>query len=357
MRNVTVILIVSAAVGGGSCVNKAPAPAWKAPAEVATKEPAKAPAKEPAKEPASKPAEAPAEASVMAYVNGQPVSMARLNDVLVRAYGMPIAQQVVALELTRQAAAAKGLSVTEKDVDDEHKRTLDQMFRQIGPGGDYDKFLDRFLAQKNMSRGLWRVIVHRNALLRKLAPKDIKIDEEEILARFGLMYDRKVVVRHIQTATLDQAQKIKKLADDGGDFARLAATYSTHESRKNGGLLPTIGKSTAQISPALRDVALAMTKIGEISGAVQTGTAFHILKLERIIEPKDVKYADVKEKIAASLKEQHIRMFQNQMLQQLIGEAKVRYVNPILKEQVAKAEKAARDDAKKADSLLKGSQP
>ena len=369
MRKATAILIFSAAVGGaGSCMNKAPAPAWKAPWEVAAKEPAKALAKEPAKalakepasKPASRPAKHPAAASVMAYVNGQSVPMARLNDVLVRAYGMPIAQQIVAMELARQAVAKKGLSITEKDVDEDHKRTLEQMFSKLDAGGSHEQFLDRFLAQKNMSRGLWRVIMERNALLRKLAPTDIKIPEAEIREQFGIVYDRKVVVRHIQTATLEEARNIKKLASVGGDFAQLAVRHSTHESGKSGGLLPPIGKSTVQISPALRDVALSMTKIGEISDAVQTGTAYHILKLERTIEPKNVKYADVKDKLAESLKEQNIRIFQNRMLQQLIAEAKVRYVNQILNSQddkAKKAEQAAREEARKATPPPQGSKP
>jgi len=283
---------------------------------------------------------------IMAYVNGQAVSMAPLHSILVQSYGRPVAQQLVGLELARQATGAKGLSVTEEEVDAEHDRTLKEMFRRLGPTDRAEEHLDRFLGQKNMSRSLWRVIMRRNALLRKLAPKDIPIPEAELREQFGRLYDRRVVVRHIQTETLEEAQRMKELADKGADFEKMATRYSTHESGKIGGLLPPIGRSTAQLTPALRQVALAMKKIGEISNPVQAGTKWHVLKLDRIIEPENVKYADEKQKIAASLREKRIRIFQNQMLQKLIADAKIQYVQADLKAQEDKARAAAAKERK-----------
>lgn len=279
--------------------------------------------------------------AVMAQVNGRPVLMRELNEILVMSYGRPVAQQLVGLELARQAAAKKGLAVTEKEVDAEHVRTLHEMFRRLGPAGRFEEHLDQFLAQKNMSRSLWRVIMRRNALLRKLAPTGAPVSEADLRVEFGRRYGRKVVVRHVQAATLEDAQKVKELAGKGLDFTLLVTRYSTHESRKNGGLLPPIGPGTTQLTPALRQVALAMRKIGEISNPVQAGTKWHVLKLEKILEPKGVQFADVKDKIAASIREQRVRIFQNRMLQGLIARAKIQYVNPILKAQEAKAKAAA----------------
>lgn len=296
-----------------------------------------------------KPDPAPRETNprdIMAYVNGQAVSMRPLHKILVTSYGRPVAQQLVGLELARQATAKKRLSVSEEEVDAEHDRTLKEMFRRLGPSDRAEEHLDRFLGQKNMSRSLWRIIMRRNALLRKLAPRDIPIPDAEIREHFARLYDRRAVVRHIQTDTLEDAQRMKELADKGADFEKLAARYSTHESGKIGGLLPPIGRSTAQLTPALRQVALAMKKIGEISNPVQAGTKWHVLKLEKIIEPEDVKYADVKAKIAASLREQRIRVFQNQMLQKLIADAKIQYVDPDLKAQEEKVRAAAPKERK-----------
>ena len=277
----------------------------------------------------------------MAVVNGRPIDMAKLHEVLVHAYGMPIAQQLVGLELARQAVEERGLTVTEEDIQKEHRMTIRQSFKGIASPAKDEELLDHILAQKNMSRQVWRVIMHRNATLRKLAPKNIEVTEAEIRAQFGQRYGRKAVVRHIQTVTLADAQKVKELADKGIDFTLLVTKYSTNESRKNGGLLPPIGPDTAQVSPAMRQTALAMTKVGEISSPIQTDTKFHVLRLEKIIEPKTAKYIEAKPKIAAAIREQRIRLFQNNMLKQLIGRAKIHFVDPILKAQADRHEKAA----------------
>jgi parvulin-like peptidyl-prolyl isomerase len=84
----------------------------------------------------------------------------------------------------------------------------------------------------------------------------------------------------------------------------------------------------------LKQVALAMTRIGEISDPVQVASRFHILKLEKIIEPKKVKYVDEKDKIAAELKEQMIRGAGNRLLEKLSESAEVEFVNPSLKTQI-----------------------
>jgi len=277
-----------------------------------------------------------ADAGVMAYVNAQPIPMAALQDILVRGYGLPVAQQLVATELARQAAEKKGISVTEAEVQAEHELTLQQAFAQATQLERKEEMLDQLLSQRNVSRGQWMLTMRRNALLRKLAPTDIEVTDQELAQEYQRMSDRKAVTRHIETASLEEAQKVKKLAEKE-DFALLAQRYSINPSRENGGLLPPIGKATNQVSPALRQAALAMKTAGEISDPVQTGTTFHILKLEGIIEPKEVKFADVKDNIAAAIRERKVRVFQSEYLQKLFQEAKIEYANPILKAQAAKA--------------------
>lgn len=345
MRKIAVLLVLAAALCGGCIGPFAPVPP-PPPPEYPTTKPTRhtpatpaAPSAAPAT-PTAPPATPPA-AETMALVNGRPITMARLQEILVHAYGMPIAQHLVGLELALQAVAERGLTVTEEDIQEEHRMTIRHSFKGLGSPAKDEEFLDHILAQKNISRHLWRVIMHRTAALRKLAPKNIQVTEAEIRAEFGQRYGRKAVVRHVQTTTLAEAQKVKELADKGIDFSLLVTKYSTNESRKNGGVLPPIGPETAQVSPAMRQAALAMTKVGEISSPILTGTKFHVLRLEKIVEPKTVKYADEKPKIAAEIRELRVRMFQNKMMKQLILKAKIDFIDPILKAQSERDEKAA----------------
>lgn len=278
-----------------------------------------------------------AQANVMAYVNGKPVGMDHLHELLVGAYGLPIAQQLVASELARQEAQLKGVAVTEQDVRLEHDLTLKETFPQETNPEQRERMLDTLLRQRNMGRNLWQVIMTRNALLRKLVGNEFEVTESELKVEFGLRYERKAVIRHIQVHTAGEAQKVYELARKGGDFAALAAKHSIHPSGQNGGLLPPIGAGTSQVNPALRQAALAMTRPGEISPPVQTGTSFHVLRLERIEEPADAKYENVKDKLAADLREQKARMAVNNLLAKLVAQAKIQYVDRQLRDQAEKA--------------------
>ena len=278
--------------------------------------------------------------AVMAVVNGKPVAIDRLHELLVGAYGMPIAQQLVASELARQAAGQKGISVTEDEIRAEHDLTLRETFPQAQTLEQQERLLDQLLMQRNMGRNLWQVIMERNALLRKLVGHSFEVSESELKMEFARRYDRKVVIRHIEVASSEEAQKVRELADKE-DFAQLAVKRSINNSRTSGGLLPPFGASEAAVPPSLRQTALAMKKPGDISQPVQTGATFHILRLEKIEEPQNASFAAVKDTLAASLREQHARIAVNELLAKLVSQAKIEYVDKQLKDQADKAAKAA----------------
>jgi parvulin-like peptidyl-prolyl isomerase len=306
----------------------------------ADKNPAPAPAAttEPAVEAA--PA-APVADEVMATVNGEPILMSVLHRNLVRDYGMQEAQQLIANELVRQQAAKEKISVSDSDVKAMHDRTLEQMFPSM-PAAQRDSLLEQLLTQNRISRGQWDSIMRRNALLAKLAEPKIRITEQDLQEAFGDAYGQKFVVRHIQTVSLAEAQRLRKeLISTKADFADAARKYSTNPSAADGGLLPPISKDSKGVPPAIQQAAMAMKKVGEISEPVLAGTAYHLLYLEQIVPPQDVKFQDVKTKLEKNLRSRQIRILQQEMLAKMIREATekgdIQYVNPVLKEQAEKA--------------------
>jgi len=279
----------------------------------------------------------PAEREIMAYVNGQPMYMDSLYELLLGGPGMDYAVELVRHEMVRQAAEKQGITISDEELKAEHQRFLEVAFPQLEPAGDREQALNQLLVSKQVSRRQWDMSIRMSAILRRMAAPEVKVGDEQLRDEFGRRYERKVVVRHIQTASLTDAQKVKTLAADR-DFAALAAEYSTNMmSARGGGELPPIGHKTEGVPPAMRQAALAMKKIGEISDPVQVGTTFHVLKLERIIEPEKVKFEDVREKLAAEIKERLIRLRQKAILERLVRDAEVKYVNPILKDRDAAA--------------------
>jgi len=302
---------------------------------------------QPAGKPAAAPTTAPSDGPVAVYVNGAAVPMATLNDLLLQAGGLEMARHLVAGELVRQEAARHKIEITDADVQAEHDRTLRRMFGEStgdakGGAGEAaarqrEQLLDQLLVQRKVSRVQWRLTMRRSAALRKLAGRDLTVTDQEIRDEFNDRFGRKVVVRHIQTASLADVEKILKRLAEKADFAELARKYSTNAATRNAPL-PPIGKNpdNPALPPAMRQTALAMKKVGEVSEPIQTGTAFHLLKLEAILKPDKAKFEDVEDDLRDAVRSRKLLLGQQQILQRLIREANIEYVNPILKQQSAR---------------------
>jgi parvulin-like peptidyl-prolyl isomerase len=279
--------------------------------------------------------------AVMAYVNGKPVYMAELHRVLVANHGLKIAQQIIALELVRQQADQAGLTVTEADVRAEHTDALDRMFPQVRGQSQKERLLEQLFAKGDVSRVQWDMSMRRNALLAKLAERDVEVSEQELRDAFADEYGRRVVVRHIQVPSLSDAQRVLMRLRKGEDFAELAKEVSVNPSRAEGGLLPAFSAKTSGVPLALREAGLSLTNVGEVSSPVQVMTAFHVLKLEEIIEPEGVEFADVRDELTGIVRRRKVQARKNALLLSLFRQARtqgaIQFVDPTLRRQAQQA--------------------
>ncbi len=288
--------------------------------------------------PATAPASAPAAPDVMATVNGRPISMSEINDILLYSYGLPVAQQLIANELVRQECEKSNVAVTDKDIQREHEKSLIQMWADPSmTAADRNKIFERFLITSKVTRKQWDFTMRRNAQLAKLAEPRIKIEDGDLRQAFNDTYGRKVIVRHIELATLGEAQNVLSKLEKGADFLQLVKEKSRNAATvANGGLLMPISRATTGFPPAMKDAALAMTKAGQISPVVQAGEVFHVLRCEQIIEPQNVRFEDVKDKLRQQVHDVSLQALQQQILMDLIEQAKkkgsVNFTNPTLRQ-------------------------
>ncbi|MEW6092832.1 MAG: peptidylprolyl isomerase [Chloroflexota bacterium] len=90
----------------------------------------------------------------------------------------------------------------------------------------------------------------------------------------------KVWVRHILVADLSTADTVYTLLNAGGDFAALAAAYSTDSTSTSGGDLGWLGEADLLTKYGSSFVTAALNYgIGEISEPVQTQYGFHIIQV------------------------------------------------------------------------------
>jgi parvulin-like peptidyl-prolyl isomerase len=134
----------------------------------------------------------------------------------------------------------------------------------------------------NMSESALRNIMENTLYRQKMlaaVTKDLKPEVQQVWAR------------HILVADEATAKDIVNQLNNGGDFAKLAAQYSTDTSNKDtGGDLGWF--SSGQMVAEFEKAAFAL-KVGEISAPVQTQSGWHVIQsLGNEVRPLDASQFD-----------------------------------------------------------------
>lgn len=297
---------------------------------------ASVPASRPA--PASLPSEmalADSSREVMATVNGRPIYMQQLTDPLVEAHGLLMAEMLIADALVEQEALARGITVTDADVSQENARSLLGCLGDQVNADQRERMLDTLLSQRGLTRTTWNATMRRNALLRKMVQPQVVLTDAMIKEEFSRAYGEKVQISHIQLPSLAEAEKIQAMLNDKAEFADLARRYSTNTiTAKNGGSLPAFTRDDSTIPQAIREAAFAL-KENQVSGIVNVGEYFHVLKLYKRSEPEHVSLETVQDKVRADLTERIIQQMEINALTRLRAESEVHFINPAVQKQAS----------------------
>ena len=107
-----------------------------------------------------------------------------------------------------------------------------------------------------------------------------------------------------RAAKKKEAEQVLALANQGRDFAKLAEEYSEGPTKSRGGDLGFFARG--RMVPSFDEAVFSM-KQGEVSTLVETPFGYHIIKLEEIRPAKTRSFAEVKDSLAASTREQQAR--------------------------------------------------
>jgi galactitol-specific phosphotransferase system IIB component len=110
---------------------------------------------------------------VAAIVNGQPISRFSLIQQLEKQGGKQVLNIAVTKTLIEQEARKKNISVSQKDIDNELKKTETSLAAQ-------GQTLDQALAAQGMSRSDYADQVRLQQLIQKMVGKDITVSEKEV---------------------------------------------------------------------------------------------------------------------------------------------------------------------------------
>ena len=172
--------------------------------------------------------------------------------------------------------------------------------------------------------------------LAKVVTAGVSASDDEIRKYYQehgneLMQPEEATVRHILIASVkddpadskakarSRAEEVLKRLGQGEDFARLAGEYSDDQnSSSKGGLLTPItpgGTNSEEFEKAVFSL-----KAGKTSDIITTAYGFHILKLEKHSDKRQIPFSEAREAIAGLLKneleQKKIREFVDQVIRE-----------------------------------------
>jgi len=275
----------------------------------------------------------------VATVDGRPIPRRRVIDTLLRSHGPDLLLQIIALDTAEALASAKGLKVQQADVNREYDRALRRLVDPLSSvtAGSFDRaeaerLLDTILAERNMSREEYGIVIRRNATLRAIVESEQLLTEEQLQAEFARAFGERVQIRHIQLATLTDVTRVTDQLASGKEFGELAGRYSANvASARTMGLLEPFSASDEDVPRILRDVAFSLEP-GEVSSAVRIGSWYHLLKLERRIRAEDRGFEEARDQLRRRLGDRLAEPAMQQLYERLVREANVTIHDPVLRE-------------------------
>lgn len=278
-------------------------------------------------------------ATAVATVNGVHIPRDQFQRLLIDMYGIDLLDLQIRVSLAKQAAAAKGLAVSDADIRAEYERALVALAL---PGGhatpeqvdaaEAERLLEQVLARNHVGRRQFMLKVEMDAYLRKLAESQVVVTDEMLPAEYERCYGERVQVRHIQLDSLADVQQVRERLAAGESFGDVARACSRNTvTGMNGGLLPPFSRHDD--APALLKEAAFALEVGQVSATIAENGVFQVLRLEQRFPASQVRLEYVKDELRRRLRDRLVAERMVDLAAGLFDRAVIRISDPSLAEQ------------------------
>jgi parvulin-like peptidyl-prolyl isomerase len=190
---------------------------------------------------------------------------------------------------------------------------------------DINKWLQMATQEQGISKEQYlRDSVWPSAALKKLTGGSIQVTDEDLKKGYEANYAERVRCRAIVLGNMRRAQEVWAKARQNQSldyFGDLAEEYSIEPTSKSlRGEVPPIRRHGGQ--PQLENVAFALAP-NELSGIVQLGDKFVILKCEGRTDPVDVSFQEVRQILYQDIYEKKLRMAMGEKFEEIRSRARI----------------------------------
>lgn len=232
----------------------------------------------------------------IASIDGEKINEDELYDALVAGYGADTLDLLITNKLVELEAEKAGIKIKDEEI----QKEIDVMVESYGD----EKSLKEQLEASGSSMDALKKDIVVYLQTKKLVEPRITVTDDEISTYFEDNKDtfdqaEQVEASHILVEDEKTAKKVGEELAAGGDFAKLAAEYSTDtDTADNGGSLGYFGKG--DMVEEFEDVAFDLD-INKVSDPVKTEYGYHIIKVTGKKEAKKANLEDSKDVIKETL--------------------------------------------------------
>lgn len=250
--------------------------------------------------------------NVAALINGEPITIHELDEECISRHGPTTLEGMIHRMLLEQACRRKGVAVTDDDLQKEIARAALAGVKPKANGSpDIDAWLREVTKRQGIPLKTYREdIIWPAVALKKLVGDKVEINDEDLHKGFEANYGPRVRCLAIVVDNQRRAQQVFEMArkrNTSDYFGDLAEQYSVEpSSQAMRGEVPPIKRYGGK--PQLEQEAFALQP-GELSGIIQIGDKFVILRCEEYTKPASgITFDMVRNDIYEDLREKKLRL-------------------------------------------------
>jgi hypothetical protein len=259
----------------------------------------------------------PADKDVVAHVNGVAITRQQLADELIARKGRAQLEALVHRTLIEQSCAAKGITVTNKEINDE---LISEM--KASASADLLDFEKSMLSPKKTTLLEYREdVIKPRLMIQKLAGAQLTVSEDDLRREFACLFGEKVAIRMIQFKDGQIARKVwNEIGGKTQNFIYYAKQNQDPNLAASAGMLEPFGRHTTHDLIEKRAFEL---KEGEISEVLEMAkdTYVIIMKEHSIPAKTGITLDDRRDQVKASALERKRQLEVPKIIQQIKDQA------------------------------------